>query len=80
MNQAIWLTSLKTILYYKSNTITKFVRFTVSTIILIYMYIDLIIHWSMTFTGNKTMTYKSNDTSIESNYGATVSWRENPKV
>ena len=50
----------------------------ISTIV----YIDFIIHWSMPLTANETMcyNYNSNDTSIESNYDATVFRRENSKV
>ena len=33
----------------------------------------------MPFTANETMSYNSNDTSIESNYDATVFQRENSK-
>ena len=44
------------------------------------LYIDFIIPWSMPFTANETMSYNSNDTSIESNYDATVFQRENSKI
>ena len=44
------------------------------------LYIDFIIPWSMPFTANETMSYNSNDTSIESNYDATVFQRKNSKI
>mgnify|MGYP001804726888 CR=1 FL=1 len=45
-----------------------------------HIYIDFIIPWSMPFKANETMSYNSNDTSIESNYDATVFQRENSKI
>ena len=44
------------------------------------IYIEFIIHWSMPLTANETMSYNSNDMSIESNYDARVFQRENSKV